>query len=297
MYKSPYKTKHKLIKTIVKAKPSQHNKSPYVGDIFGFHPNDMGITHMPSLDLGGKCVNGSEIIVRHKLDSKGNPVEQEYSKQYNTPSCMYITELVRSPHSHVWIGAHPVQGELLFNHYASTRQLPHFQNTKSLMREVANVAETNMRSDFLVTHDDDTHTLVEIKTIVDCDEDRSDNPIPNLAVFPWGTARQKDPETGKKVVSARAIKHVRELTSIAIKERTDARYPNLKTAIIFMVVREDAYGLFPDYRTCPVFAQELSNAYNLGVDVYAYNFKMNESGQYDLIGEIPMIYNIDNVYR
>ena len=38
--------------------------------------------------------------------------------------------------------------------------------------------------------------------------------LQRAGIFPWGGGNQKGPE-GEKVVSARAIKHVRELTEIA----------------------------------------------------------------------------------
>lgn len=279
------------IESSVTARPSVHNKSPYVGDIHSV--TDNGITHMPSLDLGGKCVPGVAICVTPKLNKKGQPVNQEYSKQYGTPSTMYITQLVKCKYSDTWIGAHPSQGENLFNYYASRNHLPGFYDISTIQAEVANVAGCNMRSDFLVKHIDGTYTLVEVKTIVDLDRDRTnDNYVDGLAIFPWGKPRQKDDLTGTKVVSKRAIKHVRELTKIATGEKQDPKYPNLKTAIVFMVVRNDATAFMPDYRTCPTFHQEVVIARNTGVKIFSYAFDMKRDGTCSFISELPIVYNL-----
>ncbi len=286
-----YTQPHEYIESVVTAKPSVHNKSPYVGDIKS--ETDNGITHMPSLDLGGKCVPGSVICVTPKMDKKGNPVKQEYSKQYGTPSTMYITQLVKCKYSDTWIGAHPSQGEKLFNYYASRNHLPGFENVLSIQAEVANVAGCDMRSDFLVKHTDGTYTLVEVKTIVDLDRDKStDNYVDGLAIFPWGKPRQKDELTGNKVVSSRAIKHVRELTKIATGEKQDTRYPDLKTAIVFMVVRNDATAFMPNYRTCPTFYKEVMIAKNTGVKVVSYGFNMKRNGTCPFMSELPIVYSL-----
>ncbi|AEO97792.1 hypothetical protein EPVG_00168 [Emiliania huxleyi virus 201] len=282
---------HEYIESTVTARPSVYNKSPYVGDIHS--EKDNGITHMPSLDLGGKCTPGAAICVTQKMDKRGHHVKQEYSKKYGTPATMYITQLIKCTYSDIWIGAHPSQGEKLFNFYASRNHLPGFQDVVSIQAEVANVAGCDMRSDFLVKHADGTYTLVEVKTIVDLDRDKSPKSyVDGLSIFPWGKPRQKDDLTGNKVVSSRAIKHVRELTKIATQENQDPRYPKLKTAIVFMVVRNDATAFMPDYRTCPTFHKELIVAKNKGVKIVSYAFNMKRNGTCPFISELPIVYNL-----
>ena len=53
------------------ARPSLRNKSPYVGDVQV--EEDEGkertaIAHMPSLDMGGKCVPGARILLKPARD-------------------------------------------------------------------------------------------------------------------------------------------------------------------------------------------------------------------------------------
>ena len=53
---------HALVKAEVLRRPSQRNRSPYVADIRV--AGREAICHVPSLDLGGKCVAGSTILVK-----------------------------------------------------------------------------------------------------------------------------------------------------------------------------------------------------------------------------------------
>ena len=53
---------HALVEAEVLRRPSQRNRSPYVADIRV--AGREAICHVPSLDLGGKCVAGSTILVK-----------------------------------------------------------------------------------------------------------------------------------------------------------------------------------------------------------------------------------------
>ena len=53
---------HALVEAEVVRRPSQRNRSPYVADIRV--AGREAICHVPSLDLGGKCVAGSTILVK-----------------------------------------------------------------------------------------------------------------------------------------------------------------------------------------------------------------------------------------
>jgi hypothetical protein len=81
------------------------------------------------LDLGGKCVVGSQLLVKVAVDRKGMPVGANgVSPQYGTPKCELIAQLVKVPRliggtindddandaaggADVWVGAHPTLGE------------------------------------------------------------------------------------------------------------------------------------------------------------------------------------------
>merc|ERR1712224_510342 len=78
-------------------------------------------------------------------------------------------------------------------------------------------------------------------------------PYERAAIFPWGQSNQRGPN-GEKVVSARAIKHVRELTAIATGERSDEG-GQLRAAVLFVVVRSDVRSFRPNVDACPSFAR------------------------------------------
>ena len=52
----------------VLARPSLKNKSPYVGDVQLEEEGRTAIAHMPSLDMGGKCVPGARILLKPARD-------------------------------------------------------------------------------------------------------------------------------------------------------------------------------------------------------------------------------------
>jgi DNA-binding sugar fermentation-stimulating protein len=136
-----------------------------------------------------------------------------------------------------------------------------------------------MRADFLCEHTDGSRTVVEVKTVVDSDYDPAttasrpgvflgSTPYRRAAIFPWGNSKQKGPD-GERVVSARAIKHVRELTAIAAGERLGDDGERFKACVLFVVVRPDIESFRPNAEACPSFARYLARAQRAGVRVLA----------------------------
>lgn len=133
-------------------------------------------------------------------------------------------------------------------------------------------------------------TVLEVKTVVDTDYDpalrRSTGggkvptflghtvPYARAAIFPWGRGAQKGPD-GEKVVSARAIKHVRELTAIASGERTEPGV-SLCAALLFVVIRHDATLFRPNAEACASFARYVRDAKAAGVIVMARRVRWGE---------------------
>ena len=57
-----------MVATVL-ARPSLQNKSPYVGDVqLEGDGGRTAIAHMPSLDMGGKCVPGAKILLKPARD-------------------------------------------------------------------------------------------------------------------------------------------------------------------------------------------------------------------------------------
>jgi DNA-binding sugar fermentation-stimulating protein len=279
---------------ILRKRPSKRNKSPYVGDVWLESEQREAIVHLPNLDMGGKCVPGVTLVMKPAKDKKGNPVGKDaVNPKFGTPKCEFIAQLLRVDESDLsnmyeptWVGAHPSLGEKIAEELVSRNLLgPTFPTVQSYKREVSNVGGTDMRCDFLIEHVDTTlpPRILEVKTVVDTDY--STSAVPNrekcvftsnrepyirTGIFPWGSSNQKGPQ-GEPVVSARAIKHVRELTRM-VQERPQ----RFDATVLFIVIRHDAKAFRPNTEACPSFARYLKEAKEKGVQVLAKQVRWGE---------------------
>lgn len=297
---------NELVKAKVLARPSKRNKSPYVADVWLDDEQREALAHVPNLDMGGKCVPGATLLLKHARDGKGVKVgEAAVSPKYGTPKCEFIAQLLWVDESTLsavlypqptWVGAHPSLGERIAEIWLRENYLmPMLLEIVHVQTQVRNpCGADNIRADFCVTHVDGTKRIVEVKTVVDTDYDASAIPSPLLshegskkkskkrclftssktpytraAIFPWGDSKQKGPD-GEPVVSARAIHHVRELTRIAtgelMSEGGDERY---QATILFVIIRGDAVSFRPNHEACPSLLRYLKEAEQAGVQVLA----------------------------
>jgi len=269
----------------LRKRPSRRNRSPYVGDVWLESEQREAIAHLPNLDMGGKCVPGAKLLLKPARDRKGNLVGKDaVSPKYGTPKCEFIAQLLRYDESDLgyepaWVGAHPSLGEKIAEQLVGRNLLgPTFPKVKSFKREVRNVGGTDMRADFLIEHEDSSlpPRILEVKTVVDTDystksvPDRAkcvftsdEEPYRRTAIFPWGSSNQKGPD-GEAVVSARAIKHVRELTRMVVDDSKE-----FDCTVLFVVIRHDAKKFRPNVDACPSFARYIREAKDAGVQVLA----------------------------
>jgi hypothetical protein len=192
---------------------------------------------------------------------------------------------------------------------------PTMSDIVSIQKQIHNPCGAEMRSDFLVTHASGQKRIVEVKTVVDTDyssafpppttdatttataktaakKKKGDKikclftsdqmPYRRTAIFPWGNSNQKGPD-GEKVVSTRAIHHMRELTRIANGELvatndadadadlsetgTGTAGERYKATILFVVIRGDAESFRPNVQACPSFGRYLRLAEQAGVEI------------------------------
>jgi DNA-binding sugar fermentation-stimulating protein len=273
-------------------RPSKFNKSPFVGDVM--INGEEKIVHIPSMDMGGKCTTGTKIYMK-EAKSKGKK-----SSKYGTPCCDYISQAIivneRENKGEIICGAHPALGEMvaseIFKQGSIFNVMSNYKitNTKA---QVCKIAGCDMRSDFLVTTEDNTHYLVEVKTIVDTDYDIANKDFYSKTrkksyygnntgehyrrkgLFPWGGGNQKGPN-GEKVVSARAIKHVREMTEIVKGNKSDPQYEKLVPFVLFVAVRDDISEFSPNKMACPSFNKYLKEGYDLGLKMAAISVSFEE---------------------
>ena len=222
-----------------------------------------------------------------------------------------------------WIGAHPSLGEKLAAALLEGGMLDAELGSgpvRSLRKEVTGIAGSDMRTDFVVEHGAEhaaaprkrrgkdaatapRRTVLEIKTVVDSDYAPETAPErkagvflgaagPNYnraALFPCGCVKngQLGPD-GERVVSARAIKHVRELSRIASGELTEAAGERLGAAAVFVVVRTDCTVFRPNAEACPSFARHLKAARAAGVRVLAHRVRWGSDGRAVHEGALPV---------
>ena len=296
-----------LVRGTFVQRPSARNKSPYVGDV-RLADGRVAICHMPSLDMGGKLRPGVEVLMKTSVDKSGAPIGADALGKYGTPKCEFIAQLLRCVEPEnadvggVWVGAHPSIGEKVADALLRGGELTDALGggpIKAVAREVRNVAGTDMRCDFLLTHASGAATVVEVKTVVDTDYDPvtapqrdgcvfvGSSPYARAAIFPWGKSNQAGPD-GEKVVSARAIKHVRELTALAAGTRTGDGGERYAAAVLFVVVRSDATKFRPNAEACPSFARYLGEARRAGVRVLAHRVKWSDDGDAESMGPLAV---------
>ncbi|KAA8493580.1 Sugar fermentation stimulation protein-like [Porphyridium purpureum] len=267
-------------------RPSARNRSPYVADV-RLESGRIAIAHVPCLELGGKCVPGARVLVAPMLDKKNNRVGADaVSNKFGTPKCefsvkfVYYTDDVNAAAGGTLVGADPQFGEKVARLVVEETTL-FGSDIVEIQTQVPDIMGPGTRCDFVLTHKDNSRTVLETKMVVDADND----PAGRCAVFPWGKRAQKGPD-GEKVVSARAIHHVQCLTRLM--ERRKESGSGVRAALMLAVVRDDTVRFRPDAEKCPSFAKYLTAGVQAGVDVRAFAVRCHEDGTVTALGEIPL---------
>mmetsp|Transcript_57660 Transcript_57660/g.172034 ORF Transcript_57660/g.172034 Transcript_57660/m.172034 type:complete len:478 (-) Transcript_57660:454-1887(-) len=288
-----------LVRGTVQKRPSSMIKSPYVADV-KLSTNEMALAHAPALDVGGLCSPGATVFMRerppggktsHSIDlvAADGPDGQEGS---------------------VLVGAHPSLGEKLAelalqrglleealgigavgNGIALKKQVTYgdsrvdfelidesargLNEGKRLLIEVKNVVCADFSSDHAPVKSGPNHCVVIAESNVD-----ADRPYDRTALFPWGRVGQTF--EGEKVVSERAIKHIRNLVDMGHLEE------NLQPVILFVVNRSDCEAVRSCHEACPKFASELKAASENGVNVIAFRVRWDRNGKAFFDGVLPV---------
>ena len=313
---------------VLVCRPSERNRSPYVGDVritSGPNAGRVAVTHLPNMDSGGKCRPGVRVLCRRQPG-----VTPDTVGQYGTPKCELVCQLIRcdEPENDAlggcWVSAHPTIGEKLVEAlirrgaldarlHAPVRNL---ETQVGKTRKVSDSASGGYRPDFRLTHADGTATVLETKQVVDTDYDprtvhdaaalQPGHPVyaprddanaggyERAGIFPWGKRGQKGPG-GERVVSARAIEHVRELAAVVDpgtvrgKEGTSG---DVHAAVVLMAGRHDVCAIRANGAACPSFAAHLASAEGRGVRVLGHRVRWGEGvdvGRAYDGGEVPVL--------
>ncbi|GMH68257.1 hypothetical protein TrRE_jg7538 [Triparma retinervis] len=265
-----------LIRGSVVCRPSKTIRSPYVADV-KLADGSTVIAHTPALDVGGLMSPGAEVWmkVRPPGGKTSHSVELVTCKG---PEC--------GPEGKALVGAHPRLAELVTKKLLETAALPFGGRDNETVRSQVTLGDS--RVDYVIENSDSdvSDIILEVKNVVCADYHTDTAPakinanhcvvtssVPaedykRFGIFPWGRVGQEF--EGKKVVSERAIKHLRNLAKLE-KKGEDAK-------VLFVVSRGDCDGFRACHEQCPVFAEELGKAHSAGVDVLCAKVHWNTSG-------------------
>ena len=97
-------------------------------------------------------------------------------------------------------------------------------------------------------------------------------------LFPIGKSNQE--VDGKKVVSERAIKHVRNLAKlVANNSQEKPSSPKTNCVILFVLNRADCYSMRPCEEACGIFAEEVRKANQAGVSALCVRVRWTSEGK------------------
>ncbi|KAL7553410.1 hypothetical protein ACHAWF_016695 [Thalassiosira exigua] len=311
----------KLVRGSLVRRPSATTKSPYVADVSLFGESEtksVVLSHAPALDVGGMCVEGSEVYLSER---KGEGITS------------HSIELVRgaplgSPankKSHgVLVGAHPRLGERIAEEilkrglFEKVVQLPgglllgptvdDDGSGSERIKMSKQVTLGDSRVDFQMILGDDNaersshRVVVEVKNVVCADYaegteptksgpghcvivapplSRNDERYERTALFPWGRTRGQTFED-EKVVSARACKHLRNLQSLL-------RDDDVTPVVLFIVNRSDCESVRACHEKCPIFAELLNEVVKAGVKAIGARVRWTEKGECYFDGFVPVV--------
>jgi len=151
-------------------------------------------------------------------------------------------------------------------------------NSRMLV-EVKNVVCSDFAPEFAPKKTGPNHCVIVADDV--SSEESSIREYQRYGIFPWGRVGQTF--EGKKVVSERAIKHVRNLVDMI--EKKDE---NIKATILFVVNRSDCERMRACHEQCPVFASELSEAAKKGCIVLSVKIRWTSEGKAFFDGLMPI---------
>lgn len=155
--------------------------------------------------------------------------------------------------------------------------------------EVKNVVCTDIKADLVVpTQDNNQKTKGNTSNSGNTSKSKNKNhciipsytePYSRSALFPWGRLGQTF--EGTKVVSERAIKHLRNLAN-------ESNHHLHHGIVLFVINRSDCESMRACHEACPMFAQELKIAAEKGCTVTSFRVHWTMDGKAYFDGIIPV---------
>ena len=219
-------------------RPSKTVKSPYMADIE--INNKTELAHSPSLGLCGLIISGADVMVSQCTN--------------DTRKSKYTIELVQNLNpkkKKVWIGANSLFANKIFASYFDK-----FAEFKNYSIEKPEVKIYNSRLYFLLIDKSKNKCYVEVKNVPLIEYE---NNIVS-ATFPDGYKT-----SNQMCISDRAFKHIDDLIKL--------KNEGYRACLVFIIQRDDPEYFKPNYKRDKIYAEKLKEAYDIGVEIYAYKFK------------------------
>ena len=235
-------------------RPSKIVKSPYMADI-EINTNEE-LAHSPSLGLCGLISKDVNVLV--------SKCKNECRKS------KYTIELIL--YKKILIGANPLFANKIFSEF-----LHKFNEFKKFTIEKPEVKILNSRLDFLLVNNKEEKYYVEVKNVVLID-------VNNNIVF--GTFPDGYKKSNNMCISDRAYKHITDL--IELKNQ------GYQVSLVFIVQRNDATYFSPNYKRDKIYSDKLKEAFDNGVNIYAYKFKWSVK---DNIASCKFVKRLDVIFQ
>jgi DNA-binding sugar fermentation-stimulating protein len=301
-----------LVRGTVVKRPSSQIKSPYVADV-SLNNDEIIQAHAPALDVGGMCVPGSEVYMSTRPPG---------GKTSHAIELVRSTAPMKNEDA-VLVGAHPRLGELIAAEVLRRGLLKDVlvldggfevgpvddsskDNKSNKISLKQQVTLGDSRVDFEMTiHNSNKkkaqRVVFEVKNVVCADYEKGTEPVKSganhcvvvaqpdgdtsyqrTALFPWAKSRSQTFED-KKVCSARALKHLRNLHSLAQDE-------NVTPVVLFVVNRSDCESIRACHEACPVFREVLEKVTrNDDVKALGVRVKWSQDGKCHFYGVVPVV--------
>ena len=246
-------------------RPSASVKSPYMADVLLYGEDNQDneensiLAHTPSLGCSGYVDKGKEILLLPKLGGK--------------TKSSHSVEFAYEENTNILVGTNPNIANSIVYNLLINKKLDKFKNydNNNVYREKT---KGNSRFDVYIKDEENVEHFIEIKTAPVKDFQN------NCAIFPKGYRKKKsDP------FSPRAIKHLKELTSLAKEDNT-------KCYLIFVVPRNDT-EYFTPCKEDPLYCDAFTNAVQGGVKMISFSTTLSENRN-DIIFDrfLPVRFNI-----
>lgn len=312
----------KLIRGNLIKRPSATIRSPYVADVALLDENGQEgqiiQAHSPALDVGGLCVPSSTVFMTerppggktsHAIELLFAPAPDQENVEGDNGILVGIHPSLAEKLTEKVLERGLLEDIIGFGaaKFCTNKSSPKKRKKKSNAEEDKPLEGVILRRqrtygdsrvDFELTDHGSSkpRSLIEVKNVVCSDYAANMAPVktgPNhcviksdsenysrTAIFPWGRVGQTF--EGKKVVSERAIKHMRNLGNLTATDES------INAVVMFVINRSDCEHMRACHEACPVFATELSATAEKGCIVTSFRVKWTLDGKAYFDGIVPV---------